>query len=758
MKKKIGLCLFGALLASSALANRPIVFLHGWNSDGGIWSNMKSLLRSNAGYAESDLYAFTYCDSTLYNSSFGYSKSTPIETVAEGVAREITEIYYESGHPVDLVTHSMGGLVVRAMLAYDLIDTKCIGKFISLAAPHYGQNIDLDIAGKQARQMKYGSLFLWELADAWHFKGKQIKETLCIAGAAQSVNSSKWDGLVHVWSAALGDTPCRYVNCVHSPAVGKEATVGTGMGAVAGAVIAGPIGAIFGALFGRKVGKSTINNIIYKCTKGMNDDVYVLVQNYLSWGWAYPQEYLSYSPASSITSNGGFFFQILDAANEPARYKSSDACLVHTYWHVENGKRIIADYLEHGDDDNESQYKGVELVYGTMPKGTYNLTAYASKMTPAFTAYGVPVQGGRMTVVRLRSSDGKVFRKLAKLAFDSMGGSPVAAQERYVGDYVNALPPSVLEGHQFYGWFTSPIGGSKIGANSIVTSNGLSLYAHWTKNDVQPTESNPSGGHAGFLSPSGETIPSHDEFNAWVSTHGHTAAYTSLKSQTINGAICTLDGNVCGTVELKIGAVNSKKKVKVSGTVCCLDGKRYRIIKAPMTIKENSPAIAKLAVKGFGTLEIAIGDDGILGVIGNEYIVQSAQVGGSWAKTDSCVNIDFNTDNTPPDAICDLLPYSEPILASKGKWAFAKTSLKTSKVKGGGYKLAYPDNVANPSAMKIKYSPKTGTFKGTFRLYTGTADNAKSSTVTITGVVVDGAGFGRASQKSPAAIWNVIAE
>ena len=152
-KRLLVLFVMAALTALPLFARRHVVFLHGWNSDGGIWSNMKTLLRDNAYYSDGDFHAFSY-----YSSTFGYNKSTPIQTVAEGVAREITEIYYDSGRqPVDLVTHSMGGLVVRAMLAYDLIDTKCIGRFISLAAPHYGQNIGSDLGGYQAGQMKYGS-------------------------------------------------------------------------------------------------------------------------------------------------------------------------------------------------------------------------------------------------------------------------------------------------------------------------------------------------------------------------------------------------------------------------------------------------------------------------------------------------------------------------------------------------------------------------------------------------------------------------
>ena len=398
-----------AMLAAAASASNPVMFLHGWNSDGNIWGTMRSLLQSDAGCAAGDLHAVSY-----YSSAFGYSKSTPIQTVAEGVAREISEVYYDSGErPVDIVAHSMGGLIVRAMLAYDLIDAKCIGSFVTLGTPHYGQNVDDSILGSvvgyQTSQMKYGSPFLWELADAWQFKGLAISNTLCVAGSYDTKNGSRWDGLIHTWSAALADAPCRYVKKCHSPVLSASTKSGAGIGGLIGELIGGILGALIGGALGGVAGNDEASDALYQCSGGANDDVYVLVRDFLKDGTVRDQSSLSYATLpDAITTKGGLFYQIVDETNAPAVFSSSDAYLVHTFWNRDRNVRVIADYLEHGEGDTESQKLGVELAFGTLPAGSYDLTARASQTTPEFTSDPVEIVGGRITVARLRC-DGAVL-------------------------------------------------------------------------------------------------------------------------------------------------------------------------------------------------------------------------------------------------------------------------------------------------------------------------------------------------------------
>ncbi len=429
----------------SVSAKHPVVFLHGWNSDGSVWSKMKSLLISNMGYESSELFAYSY-----YNKYFGYSTSDKIETIAAGVAAEITETYYDAGEvPVDVVGHSMGGLLIRTMLANDLIDKKCLGRFIAIAAPNYGQNIG-SLGGVQAGQMKYGSKFLWDLADAWHYRNKKLAETLCIAGACDTENGSKWDGLIHTWSASLDDAPVRYVYRRHSDAHKWWPR--------------------FWDIYN-----------IYSCAKGTNDSVYKLVSEFLKSGKVLSQDLCDYTPPEYVYTQGGIFFQVIRPDGSEVYYPNTNPNLAPVYWHEQLNKRIIADFLEHGYDDHETQKYGIELVYGTMPQGTYRLTVDESDNTLEFQVSGVPVYGGRMSVVRLRTDRLAVY-DTARVILDSCDAKSTKYERHFPlsgNNYVYNLPTPTWNDRIFEGWYTLPAGGELVQNWSLAPKHDTILYAHW---------------------------------------------------------------------------------------------------------------------------------------------------------------------------------------------------------------------------------------------------------------------------------------
>ena len=223
--------------AFSTFAN-PIVFLHGWNSAGDLWGTMREYVTApvsegGMGIAADDVLALSYYDASGNPDALGFTIDTPIKDVAEKAAERIFDFYMQRKNdtgndlPVDVICHSMGGLVFRSIVAYDfLADTGIVRRYITLGTPHYGQNASYSY---EARQMCYGSDFLWELGSLWHFGSRNwpSDRTLCIAGMTESVgigemsSGSYWDGLVHAWSASLGgDVPVRYVYRNHSSAMG----------------------------------------------------------------------------------------------------------------------------------------------------------------------------------------------------------------------------------------------------------------------------------------------------------------------------------------------------------------------------------------------------------------------------------------------------------------------------------------------------------------------------------------------------------
>ena len=123
-----------------------------------------------------------------------------------------------------------------------------------------------------------------------------------------------------------------------------------------------------------------------------------------------------------------------------------------------------------------------------------------------------------------------------------------------------------------------------------------------------------------------------------------------------------------------------------------------------------------------------------------------------------------------------LLPNSEQATAAGGKWSFAKAAgVKWAKPKKGAEQpeefdpesgkglIVDTSKGANLSGLKLTYTPKKGTFKGSFKVYAlegeGKATKLKKYTVNVTGVVVGGVGYGVATCKKPAAgPWTVTVE
>jgi len=80
----------------------------------------------------------------------------------------------------------------------------------------------------------------------------------------------------------------------------------------------------------------------------------------------------------------------------------------------------------------------------------------------------------------------------------------------------------------------------------------------------------------------------------------------------------------------------------------------------------------------------------------------------------------------------------------------AKVSLRTALLDANvpilvsGAKWTMPPKAENPSGLKVKYTAKNGSFKGSFKMSAG---GKKSVKVTVTGVFVEGVGYGMASVK-----------
>jgi len=251
------------------------------------------------------------------------------------------------------------------------------------------------------------------------------------------------------------------------------------------------------------------------------------------------------------------------------------------------------------------------------------------------------------------------------------------------------------------------------------------------------------------------------------------AFFDAPKAVTLQGAAYDDNGAVIGIVELKLGKV-SKGSGKVSGSFVGLDGKKHAVKAPKLTgIDGNVPVSVALDVKGLGTMNVTIGGKLFAGSMGKHH-VQSADVGGNWSKGGATVTVDANDLSMFAGTVLSgFLPQDEQATVTNGKWAFNKaTGVKWTKPKKGAELPAIYDEASgkglvvdntkgktNYPGLKLSYTPKKGTFKGSFKVYAlegeGRATKLKKYTAKVTGVVVDGVGYGTATCKQPVASWSV---
>ena len=92
----------------------------------------------------------------------------------------------------------------------------------------------------------------------------------------------------------------------------------------------------------------------------------------------------------------------------------------------------------------------------------------------------------------------------------------------------------------------------------------------------------------------------------------------------------------------------------------------------------------------------------------------------------------------------DFLPYGVEVEASGTKWKVAGGA-KAGKIKVVDGEIVDTKESDNPSGLKLTYTAKTGIFKGSFKIHGLTAaGKLKTFTATVSGIVVDGCGYGTA--------------
>ncbi|MFF9066375.1 esterase/lipase family protein [Streptomyces sp. NPDC014891] len=113
--------------AGSTAVRTPVVFVHGYNADPGVWGGLREDFKAD-GYTDAELF------------SFGYDTHRSVNEVLSGrLAAYVEDVKRRTGAArVDLVSHSFGSLVTRWYAKHDPAGPSSVAHWVSLAGPNHG--------------------------------------------------------------------------------------------------------------------------------------------------------------------------------------------------------------------------------------------------------------------------------------------------------------------------------------------------------------------------------------------------------------------------------------------------------------------------------------------------------------------------------------------------------------------------------------------------------------------------------------------
>ena len=242
---------------------------------------------------------------------------------------------------------------------------------------------------------------------------------------------------------------------------------------------------------------------------------------------------------------------------------------------------------------------------------------------------------------------------------------------------------------------------------------------------------------------------------------GPTTTRHYQKKQTLTGVVWTDDD--VAVLSIKTGKINNKGVVSVGGSVMGMDGKKLSVKSVKLQADENERLHGTLQVKDGSTIDITIDEDEMWGTWkGASFRSGDDSVGGMFDSGRSLTfyfAADIAKADRPDGTVQDLLPQYEPVAVANGKWAFAKAATVKwgtpkneilapevyDEASGKGLLVDTTKGKTNLSGLKLTYTPKAGTFKGSFKDYAVQIGKLKKYTAKVAGLVVNGTGYGTAT-------------
>ncbi len=202
----------------STIGRPPVIFLNGFQLSCTITGTGSTAPDSQGTFGEMYMLLEAESAPVLFFNNCAYNDIT-IEQLASQLAVYIATLTYTDGTPVtqvDLVAHSMGGLIVRAYLAglqpgdgsFMPPVNPGVRKAVFIATPHFG-SFQARYIGVQELEMVMGGPLLWDLA-TWNQRSDDLRgvDAIAVIGNAGSYYQPGGldDGVVSLTSGSLSFT------------------------------------------------------------------------------------------------------------------------------------------------------------------------------------------------------------------------------------------------------------------------------------------------------------------------------------------------------------------------------------------------------------------------------------------------------------------------------------------------------------------------------------------------------------------------
>jgi hypothetical protein len=240
-----------------------------------------------------------------------------------------------------------------------------------------------------------------------------------------------------------------------------------------------------------------------------------------------------------------------------------------------------------------------------------------------------------------------------------------------------------------------------------------------------------------------------------------------------SGVVYDENDNPSGTITIKF-TKPSKGTSKISAKIKLLNGKSYSLSSTKVQVNDDGPAlITDKVIKKLGVLDsLEIGESGFVAKITMTDGKKLTALTTDLSKGLSEGKYTFSVDSIPTtinglavvkDMLLEHMTFS---INAKGKISLPKaaslTYKKIKKSKPTAYELVLDTSKGKTNLMglKLSYSPKTSSIKGSFVIYTDNPEKHKINkyTFTITGMVVEGKAVGIATCKKPSMTSQVFIE